>query len=166
MGTCEKCHTSCKECTGYGENKCSDCFEKFSLGSLFDCFEVECLDTEYFDAFQYSCRSCHYSCATCTGWRRNECLSCDKFKGLVLSSQDACEKCPVGFRFDFSTFSCEEICGDGLNFGSHECDDRNLVEGDGCSDECEVENTWNCTRVDENTPDECWSLIGPVCEIS
>lgn len=28
---------------------------------------------------------------------------------------------------------CKEICGDGHDFGTYECDDGNKVSGDGCS---------------------------------
>lgn len=28
---------------------------------------------------------------------------------------------------------CDEICGDGLHLGLHECDDGNLEDGDGCN---------------------------------
>lgn len=33
----------------------------------------------------------------------------------------------------------QEICGDGLNLGYYECDDGNLVSGDGCDSNCNKE---------------------------
>ena len=49
---------------------------------------------------------------------------------------------------------CWEICGDGLNFGAHACDDGNNEFDDGCSDRCELEtiipapgNAWTCVGV-------------------
>lgn len=39
---------------------------------------------------------------------------------------------------------CSEICGDGFNFGINECDDGNVINGDGCNSECVVEDRWKC----------------------
>lgn len=35
-----------------------------------------------------------------------------------------------------SSGACVEVCGDGKNFGLLQCDDGNLVNGDGCSNSC------------------------------
>lgn len=48
-----------------------------------------------------------------------------------------------------------EKCGDGLNFGLVECDDGNLVNGDGCSDSCEIELDWTCTGGTPTSKDVC-----------
>ena len=32
--------------------------------------------------------------------------------------------------------TCTEICGDGKVMGSNECDDNNILAGDGCSATC------------------------------
>ncbi len=39
---------------------------------------------------------------------------------------------------------CDEICGDGLNIGFHQCDDGNLIVGDGCNHHCQKEVGWFC----------------------
>ena len=49
-----------------------------------------------------------------------------------------------------------EICGDGLNLGSYECDDGNTKDGDGCSSKCKIENGYECIR-QRNGPDICKS---------
>jgi cysteine-rich repeat protein len=36
-------------------------------------------------------------------------------------------------------------CGDGLLDGSEECDDRNIIAGDGCTVACELEEGYDCT---------------------
>ena len=55
-----------------------------------------------------------------------------------LRSNDGCSgncETEVGFTCagGSSTWrdTCEEICGDGLNFGYLPCDDGNLIDGDG-----------------------------------
>ena len=39
---------------------------------------------------------------------------------------------------------CAQTCGDGLRAVGEFCDDGNLLSGDGCSLNCEVETGWNC----------------------
>ena len=39
---------------------------------------------------------------------------------------------------------CTEICGDGLDFGTYECDDGNNRNGDGCSSKCKIEKDYGC----------------------
>jgi cysteine-rich repeat protein len=50
---------------------------------------------------------------------------------------------------------CEEICGDGLNYGINECDDGNLESGDGCSNDCKVEPGWTCSGGSIKSKDSC-----------
>ena len=57
-----------------------------------------------------------------------------------------------------------EHCGNGLieaNYGE-ECDDLNLIPGDGCGVQCQVERGYECPRNTE--PSECSLVIGgPTC---
>ena len=51
-----------------------------------------------------------------------------------------------GFSLEFFSEDvsvCIEECGDGTRF-KDECDDGNLLNGDGCSNQCEVEDGWTC----------------------
>lgn len=56
--------------------------------------------------------------------------------------------------------TCTTRCGDGLTMwmisgsAKEECDDGNLINGDGCSSDCKVEDGWQCTEFKEgNYPD-------------
>lgn len=42
----------------------------------------------------------------------------------------------------------ENVCGDGKRAGSEECDDGNLEDGDGCSQQCTVEANFHCFETD------------------
>ena len=35
--------------------------------------------------------------------------------------------------------ACLEVCGDAMDLGYNECDDGNIVDGDGCSGTCVIE---------------------------
>ena len=39
---------------------------------------------------------------------------------------------------------CDPPCGDGMIGPGEACDDGNAISGDGCSDTCDVEETWSC----------------------
>lgn len=52
-------------------------------------------------------------------------------------------------------------CGDGIAAGSEACDDRNLMDGDGCSSVCAVEAGWSCT----GEPSTC-ALLAPSIEVT
>jgi len=47
-------------------------------------------------------------------------------------------------------------CGDGVIGSTESCDDGNLLDGDGCDPECEVERGWRC----EDEPSTCVNLCG------
>ena len=61
------------------------------------------------------------------------------FPGVELVSS-------VAFKLDGVTELSPLICGDGLTQQEleEECDDGNVIDGDGCSAECEVEQNWHC----------------------
>jgi MYXO-CTERM domain-containing protein len=54
-----------------------------------------------------------------------------------------CE-CAPGFSRDAAEGECVSSCGNGERVRGEECDDGGLVDGDGCSALCEVEDGWSC----------------------
>lgn len=56
-------------------------------------------------------------------------------------------------------YNCLEICGDGLNFRQYDCDDGNLVNGDGCSSVCKVEPGFYCEGGSPVTSDVCELIL-------
>lgn len=54
--------------------------------------------------------------------------------------------------------SCGEKCGDGKRFTA-ECDDGNLINGDGCNDYCEIEDGWTCNGGGSTKRDNCVQSI-------
>jgi cysteine-rich repeat protein len=77
----------------------------------------------------------------------------------VSTAPPALFQCCAGF-ITTSSAQCQEICGDGLLFGL-ECDDGNLVDGDGCSSNCTVESDHVCINGSSITPSVC-SYSGPI----
>lgn len=67
---------------------------------------------------------------------------------------------------DEGSTGCVEICGDGFNYGQYECDDGNLISGDGCSKTCKIETGWNCTGGSSTSPDTCTNVQNPTPSIA
>mmetsp|Transcript_22180 Transcript_22180/g.21412 ORF Transcript_22180/g.21412 Transcript_22180/m.21412 type:complete len:221 (+) Transcript_22180:1575-2237(+) len=44
--------------------------------------------------------------------------------------------------------------------GRRGCDDNNLINGDGCNSDCNVETGWECIGGDAATPDTCTEICG------
>lgn len=82
-----------------------------------------------------NCRPCPLSCTACES--ATKCTACDR-----------------GFEVQKSTSVCTEICGDGLRF-LVSCDDGNLIDGDGCSSSCTVEQGYKCEGGSSTSKDVC-----------
>ena len=52
---------------------------------------------------------------------------------------------------------CKDVCGDGKKI-LDECDDGNLVDGDGCSSNCQIEEHFTCVDGDATKPDYCYDV--------
>ena len=51
------------------------------------------------------------------------------------------------------------MCGDGVNSGTVECDDGNLLNGDGCDVNCVIEGGYACSHPN-NGRDTCYEICG------
>ena len=86
---------------------------------------------------------CFRDCISCFSAGADGCTSC--IEGLILENS-TCRPCTF-FRGLMMTDdnTCIEECGDGVFLGlTSECDDGNIVGGDGCSEECTVEFGYAC----------------------
>jgi cysteine-rich repeat protein len=55
------------------------------------------------------------------------------------------------------------LCGDGLPAAEEACDDGNLIDGDGCSSICSIEEGWDCTAAQAGPSNE--AIADPSFEI-
>lgn len=99
--------------------------------------QSSCSDGMYFDQPAQKCLPCTEGCGRCTNC--TVCLACSR--GYFLN--------PKGL--------CSEVCGDGLRF-TLQCDDGNLIDGDGCSSTCDVESGWTCGGGSPNSRDTCTNV--------
>lgn len=89
---------------------------------------------------------CEELCSYCLNG--TVCIEC---KPTAILSQGTCSiTCNAGYKFYHSSPFCREICGDGLNLGEFECDDGNLIDGDGCDKYCKKEPNAICSNSSTN----------------
>ena len=100
----------------------------------------------------------------------NNCISCQPWlvpKHDPITKELKCNKCEnlKGYYTINNPLTrekeCSEICGDGLNLGEYECDDGNLVDGDGCSSLCKFEEGFICHGGNNISPDKCKDIRPP-----
>ncbi len=83
-----------------------------------------------------------------------------------LTAGDGCDPvCRIESIFECTrddvngTAQCRPVCGDGVTLWDlgpdgkpfEECDDGNLINGDGCSSDCKIETGFSCTEFDTST---------------
>ena len=56
--------------------------------------------------------------------------------------------------------TCTSSCGDGHRALQEECDDANLLDGDGCSASCKIEAGWYCLHQQGPAGDFCSTICG------
>lgn len=140
------------QCTKCSLTGCLDC------SSLTDC--VKCnQDGNYFLVYNSStstntCELCVLTgCLTCQ--TLTTCKVCDTVNNYGLVSDGTCKQCPFtclcdGYVLPKYTNTtdgqqyCSTVCGDSLKRNFEQCDDGNIVDGDGCSSTCQIESAWSC----------------------
>ncbi len=73
------------------------------------------------------------------------CLFCD-ITVKMKSTPDSNGNCVCEDKYELQNGICVDICGDGflMTASGSTCDDGNLQDGDGCSADCRVENSYRC----------------------
>ena len=95
------------------------------------------------------CLKCDSSCKACSNGNDDSCSACHDSYFLDIKSEKCLSNCIKGFYEDVcdiktGSLCCKEICGDGLLF-TLLCDDKNSLDGDGCSSTCNIEPSFFCS---------------------
>ena len=125
--------------------------------SVFSCEREVCVClSNYYDTITQSCQACPRTCSSCI--HEDSCLTC--VAGFVMN-QDFCVSCEALMRVDLNAgmqhTECLHICGDGRRI-QEQCDDGNLVDGDGCSSSCTIESEYICSGGSAVSKDLCVHL--------
>lgn len=76
-----------------------------------------------------------------------ECTSCGDFN--QSANRGNCNTCLS--NYEVVDTRCVLRCGDGAFDSGEECDEGNMVSGDGCSSSCLIESGWVCVGYGVNT---------------
>ena len=130
--TCTPCPWGCLECTATDGCLFCDALNNFQLSAVGPPGQCECVKgyIEVDPANALSLLSLTVAdsiCAHCGDLIPN-CLAC--------SDLTTCVSC--GSYFSARDGVCRDICGDGYAI-EDECDDGNIIDGDGCSSSCRKE---------------------------
>ena len=94
---------------------------------------------------------------------------CNAINGLFYGDGKGCSKTctlePICVDSSGKTQACTTACGDGKVDPSEDCDDGNLVNGDGCSSSCRAENGFVCSLVTMQDSTTCQSGSGQCLEL-
>ncbi|CAD8198174.1 unnamed protein product [Paramecium octaurelia] len=87
------------------------------------------------------CNKCNDKCKECADSSSN-CLSCR----FVQNDQKQCKLCESmdGYYSDYKNNLCYSKCGDGIKSKEEECDDGNIIDFDGCNQNCRKEQNYVC----------------------
>ncbi|KAM3134115.1 hypothetical protein pb186bvf_013736, partial [Paramecium bursaria] len=123
---CFKCQDNCHKCS-VQTNKimCDTCYEG------------------YF-SHQNQCIKCSKLCLTCQNVS-TQCLTCI-IKQQLPDLNFKCQGCDNGYYIYEDL--CNSICGDGIKVLEEDCDDGNLLLGDGCDQKCKIEVGFHCDFTD------------------
>ena len=126
-----------------------------------------------------ACAPCSFKYPGCAYCSESSCTSCQKnWQPWYIANSPltpkllytSCRPCAQGtdshtnFTVDSLTRRCIDICGDGVRHNERsapdllfyqECDDGNLIDGDGCSSNCTVEPNYVCKGGSWNSSDTC-----------
>ncbi|CAD8189606.1 unnamed protein product [Paramecium octaurelia] len=112
---CWTCDSNCLKCIVDEDNQlvCQQCIDGYYAVSSF------CLICDD------NCITCKDDSALCTSCYRDDCQKCEAIPGLYT---------------DYEIKKCIPQCGDGIKIQYYEqCDDGNIIDGDGCDSECNSE---------------------------
>ncbi|KAL4505324.1 hypothetical protein ABPG72_002386 [Tetrahymena utriculariae] len=168
------CSQSCQILEGFGcqQQQISNNLTNFQPTQCFKCKSNNCqkceivnnnveickiCDNNYFLDIQSSqCIQCHPTCQSCKGPHPEDCISCPDDKSIIFvdGSCRLCDK-KMGLQYNQQNKKCEELCGKGYmltdkllaQYGidkTIECDDNNIANNDGCSQNCKIESGFKC----------------------
>ncbi|KAL4441097.1 hypothetical protein ABPG74_002047 [Tetrahymena malaccensis] len=94
---CTQCDSSCLNCIGGSKNQCVDCQSpRYYQKSTTSC-ELQCQPSYYGNSYTAMCEQCDSSCATCSGPKDNQCLSCKNSLFYLQASGTCVSNCPSGY---------------------------------------------------------------------
>ena len=142
--TCKPCHQACTKWFGGAINEWTACDSslKYKLsGTTWN--SVSCLSGQYLNLTDLDCYEWDGGWRSCEFPLIHYCNKCDSVHKALTAG--TCTHWDSISGYEINSFGVwVETWGDGLNFGEYECDDANLLDGDGWSSTCQIEEGYIC----------------------
>ena len=128
--SCEACEIALFNpgCTSCSNTECFQCV----AGTIMDPITTYCDCPNYGESFFNG------SCHLCSQLYFSDCIRCNS---------TTCFDCTDGLFYNMTSKLCEPLinaCGDSKWERFEDCDDGNLIDGDGCSSTCKIEADYEC----------------------
>ena len=131
----------------------------YSLTNNNEWREVIWVIGQYLNSTDLMCYACDAGCNVWEYPSNTHWLKCNS-EYLELTP-GTCTHCDNNTGYTINEYSeWVEKCGDGLNFGQHKCDDGNLNNGDGWSNNWQIERGYNCNGT------YWWEIIRPIASVT
>ncbi|CAJ1068427.1 proprotein convertase subtilisin/kexin type 5b isoform X1 [Xyrichtys novacula] len=111
---CERCHSSCKTCSGAERENCTSCFSGRFLTPRQTCMN-QCPSRTFANSKSSRCEDCSEGCVSCKDAKH--CQSCRG--GLYLHGEECVVDCPRGFPQDGVCRPCDPECASCRENSSH-----------------------------------------------
>ncbi|MBN3318924.1 PCSK5 convertase, partial [Atractosteus spatula] len=136
---CQKCHPSCKTCSGPEESECNSCDQGRFLTAQQTCFE-KCPSKTFADVSSWKCEDCKKGCAECI--EKSQCLKClaGEKNTLYLFKGKCVTECPRGYFEDFNNIcsKCSPECKSCMNNSTYclSCTQQYVLYNHECGKTC------------------------------
>ncbi|CAD8148113.1 unnamed protein product [Paramecium octaurelia] len=133
----------CDDGNNDSRDGCVDCYfstDRCSPSICKKCYQGYCSvcnDGYYLNGYN-ECQQCSQSCLTCITSPQN-CLQC-----RFTLEDKTCKMCEQEFGLQIKDDKCTAVCGDNIFVDIEQCDDGNIIDGDGCNSQCKVEEGFIC----------------------
>ncbi|KAL4489764.1 hypothetical protein ABPG72_022404 [Tetrahymena utriculariae] len=136
LNQCQKCDSTCKECSGTSNTQCTSCSSQLIFYNN-QCL-TQCPSGLFIQQSNNSCVPCDQSCESCNGQSSSSCLSCKP--GAFLFSNQCVSKCPDGYyQNDNECSLCHSSCQTCTGPNSNQCQtcvDSLIKQNSSCVAEC------------------------------
>ncbi|CAD8045525.1 unnamed protein product [Paramecium sonneborni] len=127
---CQKCQENCDICEYdyiYQKPICKKAIDEYYIENF-----------TRINKCQDKCLHCEFTSSQCTQCR---------FVNINKSYMN-CQLCEYkqGYYSDYENNLCYSKCGDAIMSDIEQCDDGNLINGDGCNDRCLLEKNFDCVN--------------------
>ncbi|KAL4467438.1 hypothetical protein ABPG72_011036 [Tetrahymena utriculariae] len=171
---CQQCTTSeinCSRCSVQNLKQCIACKSGYYLSDQGTCVNT-CVNNSVTKNGILYCLACNIqNCISCSSSTQcgqclynfdssTNCTTCATGYSQFWNDSTKCIICNTQDLFYFVKDQiCHEKCGKGYRFTDElQCDDGNLINGDGCDSNCMIEPKWKCQGGSPTSKDNCYKI--------